>query len=331
MGHFYWAFLDFFRKIRFTVALKSFKVLSHMNSFSLYFRLFFAGFALFLGAFLFLPQATQAAQPVYTVNLLTPVLGDSLRADSISEITWEKGEGDASLVNLFYSVDGGFTWDIIVKNTINDGSYRWTVAHVQSDAVIIKVATTDLVEDLATDVSDVFSIWIYAEDNSAYWEGGVHGVEGVFSQIDGIKAGDFVSVEGVEGISYIDEGMIRRPFFHEEAYFTHEDSLDAVIEISQNTSNKFALGAPMVPQAGVVLIKTPSSNRVYLAREADAFPTLHWIVSEEIARDMFGSEWNSYIFHVDATLFTRYEIGEDIDESYSIDQAFLKRVDALRV
>lgn len=278
-----------------------------------------------------MPQATHAAQPVYTVNLLTPALGESLRADTISEITWEKGEGDASLVNLLYSADGGFTWEIIVKNTINDGSYRWTVAHVQSDAVMIKVVTTDLVEELATDVSDAFSIRIYAEDNSSYWEEGVAGVDEVFSQIDGLMAGDFVRVEGTESLSYIDEGAVRRPFLDEQAYFTYEDSFDAVIEVSQNTSHKFTLGAPMAPQAGVVLIKTPSINRVYWAEGAGTFPTLRWIVNEEIAEDMFGPEWNSYIFDIDPTLFTRYEIGEEITEAFSVDRSSLKQNGELHV
>lgn len=282
-----------------------------------------------LGLF-FAPQGTYAAKPVYTVDLLAPAAGDVLRADTMFEITWKQGEGDASFVDLFSSEDAGVTWEIIEKNLINDGSYHWTVAHVQSDEVMVKIVTTDLVEEFASDTTDAFSIWIYAEDNSPYWEEGVTGVEEIFSEIDGIMAGDFVRVEGVEGISYIDENMVRRPFLNEQAYFTYEDSIDAVIEISQNTSNKFALGVPMAPQAGVVLIKTPSVNRVYFAEETDAFPKLHWITNEEIATEMFGSEWNAYVLDIDPTLFTRYEIGEDIDKAYLIDRSSLKQVSELQ-
>lgn len=295
-----------------------------MNIFSLFSRLLFTGFALFLGAFLFLPHSAQAAQSAYAVRLLTPVLGTSLRADTVSEITWDIGEGDVSLVNLFYSVDSGFTWEVIEKNLINDGSYHWEVAHVQSNEVVVKIVATDLVEELSADISDTFSIWIYAEDNSPYWEEGVAGVEEVFSQIDGLMAGDFVRVEGTETLSYIDEEMIRRPFLDERAYFTYEDTLDVVVEISQNTSNKFTLGAPMAPRAGVVLIKTPSSDRVYLAEGSGTFPTLRWIVSEEIAEEMFGSEWNSYVLDIDPTLFTRYEIGEEITEAFTVDTGEMK-------
>lgn len=281
-----------------------------------------------LGLF-FAPQGVYAAKPVYSVDLLSPAAGDVLRADTMCEITWKQGEGDASLVNLSYSEDGGITWEIIEKNVINDGSYHWAVAHVQSQEVLVKIVTTDLVEEFATDISDVFSIWIYAEDNSPYWEEGVTGVEEVFSAIDGIAAGDFVRVEGTEGISYIDEDMIRRPFINDQAYFTYEDSLDAVIEISQNTSNKFALGAPMAPQAGAVLIKTPSIDRVYVAEGAGAFPKLRWITSEAIAEEMFGSDWNAYVLDIDPTLFTRYEIGKNIDKAYSIDLSLLKPVSEL--
>ncbi len=281
-----------------------------------------------LGLF-FAPQDTYAAKPVYTVDLLAPAAGDVLRADTMFEILWKQGEGDATRVDLFYSEDNGATWEVIEKNIINDGSYHWTVAHVQSQEVLVKITTTDLVEEFASDISGAFSVQMYVEDNSPYWEEGVTGVEEVFSAIDGIMVGDFVRVEGVEDISYIDENMVRRPFLNEQAYFTYEDSIDVVIEISQNTSNKFALGAPLAPQAGVVLIKTPSVDRVYFAEETDAFPKLHWITNEEIATEMFGSEWNAYVLDIDPTLFTRYEMGEDIDEAYSIDRSSLKQVSEL--
>lgn len=272
----------------------------------------------------FVPQDAHAAKPVYTVDLLAPAAGNALRADTISEITWKTGEGDASRVNLLYSVDNGFTWEVIEKHLINDGSYHWTVAHVQSQEVVVKIVTTDLVEEFASDITDAFSIWIYAEDNSPYWEEGITGVEEVFSEIDGITEGDFVKIEGTENLFYIDEGMVRRPLFDEQTYFTYEDRFDAIVEISQNTSNKFDLGAPLAPQAGAALIKTPSSNRVYWAEGTGVFPTLHWITREDIAEEMFGSEWNSHVFNVDSTLFTRYDIGEEITEAFLIDRFLLK-------
>ncbi len=277
----------------------------------------------------FAPQGVHAAKPVYTVDLLAPAAGSVLRADAMFEITWKQGEGDASFVDLFSSEDAGVTWEVIERNIINDGSYHWTVAHVQSQEVFVKIVTTDLVEELASDMSGAFSVQVYAEDNSPYWEEGVTGVDEVFSTIDGIAAGDFVRVEGTEDISYIDEDMIRRPFLSEQAYFTHENGLDSVIEISQNTSNKFTLGAPMAPQAGAVLIKTPSIDRVYVAEGTGTFPKLRWITSEAIAEEMFGADWNAYVLDIDPTLFTRYEMGEDIDEAYSIDRSSLKRVSEL--
>lgn len=274
-------------------------------------------------------QYAYAAAPAYTVEVLTPVAGVSLRADAVAKITWNKGEGDAPFADLFYSEDSGATWNLIVKGTLNDGSYPWTVAHVQSEHVAIKIVTTDLATDLVSDVSEEFSIFFYAEDNAPYWNDGAAPLEEVLEEVDGITAGDFVQVEGSDVISYIDDGMVRRPLRDEETLFTYKNSSDDVLVISENTFHKFALGAPLAPKAGVVLIKTPSFSRVYWADEREGKTELHWITSEDIAKEMFGDDWKSYIFEVDSTLFTRYEIGTAISTAYPIAVEDMKQVSEL--
>jgi len=294
-------------------------------------RTFFAGAVMLLGLF-FAPQGIYAAKPVYTVDLLVPAAGDVLRADTMFEITWKQGEGDASFVDLFYSEDAGVTWEIIEKNIINDGSYHWTVAHVQSREVLVKIVTTDLIEELASDVSGAFSVWFYEEDNSDYWEDGATPSEEILSEIDGIAPGDFVNIEGTDSLYYIDEEMARRPLFNEQTYFTYEDDMSEIATVSDNTIHKFAIGAPLSPQAGTVLVKTPSIEKVYWIDEGrDGSPELRWVTSEEVAAEMFGADWNAYVLDIDPTLFTRYEIGKDIDEAYSIVRSSLKKVSELHV
>ena len=297
--------------------------------FSLIFsQTFFVG-TMLLGL-LFVPQGAYAAKSVYTVDLLAPAAGSVLRADTMFEITWKQGEGDASFVDLFYSEDAGVTWEIIEKNIINDGSYHWTVAHVQSQEVLVKIVTTDLVEELASDMSGAFSVWFYEEDNADYWENGAVPSEEVLSEIDGLVPGDFVNIEGTDSLYYIDEEMARRPLFDEQTYFTYEDDMSEVVTVSENTIHKFAIGAQLSPRAGAVLIKTPSVEKVYWIEEGkNESLELRWVTSEDVATEMFGADWNAYVLDIDPTLFTRYDIGEDIDESYSIDHSSLKHVSEL--
>lgn len=267
-----------------------------------------------------------SAEVTYSVNLLTPEDGDSFEAGSMTDITWESEGGQASYVSLYYSEDGGSTWETIVTNSLNDGEYTWTTPHVDSDEVVVKVVTTDLAEELATDTSSEFSVWYYADD--AEDESGAEDEvtdEEIPEEIDGIMAGDYIKLEDSSTIYYIDENMMRRPFYDAQTFFTYEDDFDAVVEVSADTMAEFTIGAPMLPNAGVVLVKIQSVAAVYMVEEAaDGSYELRWITSEDVAEEMFGSNWNAYIVDVDATLFTRYEVGDDVDEAEDVDTGAMK-------
>lgn len=279
------------------------------------------------GAFCVAPHGVYAAEAPATVDLLSPVAATSLRADTLTKISWAVGDTDAAFVNLYYSADAGATWSLIARNTPNDGSYSWMVAHVQSDEVVVKIAVTDLADEFATDVSGAFSVWFYGEDNSGYWDNGAKPPVEARTDIDGIQAGDFIATEGSSDISYVDESLARRPLFTNETYFTYEESTDAVIEVSENTMHKFTLGAPLAPKAGTVLVKTPSLSRVYWIEE-DMYgtPELRWVTSEAVAEEMFGEDWSAYVLDIEPSVFVRFAMGADIDAAYAIDRTAMKQV-----
>ena len=192
----------------------------------------------------------------------------------------------------------------------------------------MKIVLTDLAEELASDTSGAFTVWYYDEDSSDDWEDeGGNPDAYPEREIDGIVSGDFIKVAGSTTIYYVDEDMSRRPFFDAQTYFTYEDDFDAVTEVSSNTLAKFSIGAPMMPKPGVVLVKIQSVAKVYMVEEAaDGSYELRWITSEEVAEDMFGSQWSSYVLDVDATLFTRYEMGDDVTDAddESVDRDMMK-------
>lgn len=272
----------------------------------------------------------EETEVTYGVNLLSPEVDDSFEAGTTTDITWESEGGQASYVNLYYSEDAGDTWETIVTNTLNDGSYSWTTPHIDSDEVMVKVVTTDLALELATDTSASFSLWFYDEDEDGTSDDETTDDEVVddeeeVTEIDGIMAGDYIKVSGGSTIYFVDEDMTRRPFFDEQTYFTYEDDFDAVVEVSDETLAEFVMGAPMMPKAGVVLVKIQSVAKVYLVEEvADGSYELRWVTSEDIAEEMFGANWSSYVVDVDVTLFSRYEEGEDVEDAYEVDTEDMK-------
>jgi hypothetical protein len=259
--------------------------------------------------------APETSTPDSSVAVLTPAEGEWISSGSVVDVTWSSSVESASYATLSYSLDNGSTWMEIVRNTLNDGAYAWMTPSVEADEAMVKVVLTDLADEIASDTSEAFVL------SSA------EASDDVQANIDGVVAGSFIKTSGSPTIYYVDEDMSRRPFFDAQTYFTYEDDFDAVTEVSSNTLAKFSIGAPMMPKPGVVLVKIQSVAKVYMVEEAaDGSYELRWITSEEVAEDMFGSQWSSYVLDVDATLFTRYEMGDDVTDAddESVDRDMMK-------
>lgn len=94
----------------------------------------------------------QPANPV----VLTPNGGESFYAGTNTTITWDPTTYYSN-VRIEYSFDNGFTWNNIVTNAANNGSYTWSVPNVSSNLCLVKVSNTANVN--VHDVSDnVFTI-----------------------------------------------------------------------------------------------------------------------------------------------------------------------------
>ncbi len=91
-----------------------------------------------------------------TPILLTPNGGEVLNSGQTYGITWTASTY-FSTVNLYYSADNGITWNTIVTNQTNSGSYTWTVPNVNSANCLVKAA--NFADVTIFDVSDaVFTI-----------------------------------------------------------------------------------------------------------------------------------------------------------------------------
>ncbi|MEO0237385.1 MAG: hypothetical protein ABIN35_04045 [candidate division WOR-3 bacterium] len=70
-------------------------------------------------------------------------------------ITW-KNNGLIDKVNIYYSIDNGTSWNLIVSSYTNSGYYEWTIPNYISDSCFVKVSYTSL--ESVYDVSERFSI-----------------------------------------------------------------------------------------------------------------------------------------------------------------------------
>jgi len=92
-------------------------------------------------------QKVEGSNPVSSgsgdeITIISPNGGESIIAGSQFEIKWNSG-GNGTVV-IEYSADNGSSWDTIVVNYVNAGSYLWKkVPNVVSNECLIKVSTSD--------------------------------------------------------------------------------------------------------------------------------------------------------------------------------------------
>jgi hypothetical protein len=112
----------------------------------------------------------------------------------------------------------------------------------------------------------------------------------------------------------------RHAFPNEKVYFTWFENFDDVLEVSADFLSDLSLGGNVTYHPGTRMVKFQSVNTVY-AVEAQGL--LRAISSEEVAEDLYGTDWNQQIDDISDAFLSNYEFGEDIDsaDDYDPDEA----------
>jgi hypothetical protein len=134
-----------------------------------------------------------AVEPLVTI--LTPNGNEAWGIGEPHAITWEATGVPSLLLDIFYSLDGGRTWDTLVAGIEDDGEYTWIVDAAVSDDCLVRVALS-----AAPDVDDVsdasFSIfqpidWLVVTPSSgAVTAGDTDAIEVTFDTT-GMPDGDY--------------------------------------------------------------------------------------------------------------------------------------------
>ncbi len=223
-----------------------------------------------------------------------------------------------------------------MQDTPNDGSYLWTAPDVTSDNVTFTITGTDLATDVDTDFSEAFSIVGTASsgdtDSSVSEEEaagttaegsgvmGVSPVTGEAEEISTVAAGDYIRGASYDTVYYVDADMLRHPFMDAQTYFTYQDDFDSLLAVTDATLTSLTLGGPMLPNAGVVLVKVQSIAKVYaVVINDDGETELRWITSEAVATSLYGSAWADYVIDIPDTLWPRFEVGDDVDAASDLE------------
>ena len=106
-------------------------------------------------------QVPRYIDPLPTIHVMHPNGGELLVPGTTETISWvatDTDNGDLSQIDLYYSLDGGTTYEFIASTT-DAGVYEWTVPSIMTNYALIKAVAHSQDADQAEDVSDmVFTI-----------------------------------------------------------------------------------------------------------------------------------------------------------------------------
>lgn len=262
------------------------------------------------------------------VTVMSPNGAEEIEAGSSEVIRWTTN-GNVSFVNIFYSPDAGETWDEVVRNYQNSETYTWTVPETETINGVIKVEATDMVLVTATDISDaVFSVINESTDTVAIPEDSSEEERAITERIAAFPVS--VTVHGLvklpddgnpetqadSAVYYVGADGMRHAFPNEQVYRTWFCSFDDVQEITATDLATLGLGVNVTYRPGTRMVKFQSVSKVYAV---DAFGTLRWVTSEDVAVDLYGEQWNTLIDDIPDTFYGNYTFGQAILSASSYD------------
>jgi hypothetical protein len=111
-------------------------------------------------------------------------------------------------------------------------------------------------------------------------------------------------------VYYVGSDERRHAFPNSRVFFTWYQNFDTVQEVSLTELAAYQLGSNVTYRPGVRMVKFASLNKAYAIENNG---TLRWVKTEEVARSLYGTDWNEKIDDISDVFYNDYIFGPDID------------------
>ncbi len=125
-----------------------------------------------------------------------------------------------------------------------------------------------------------------------------------------VDPGTLIRVADSSAVYYVANDGKRYAFPNSKTYDTWYPDFSEV-QVVSSLSN-YPLGGNISYRPGTRLIKIESDNRVYAVEPGGV---LRWVASEEVARALFGNDWNKQIDDVPVIFFSDYTVETTYEDS----------------
>ncbi len=112
-----------------------------------------------------------------------------------------------------------------------------------------------------------------------------------------------------KAVYYIGSDGKRHAFPNSKVFFTWYVNFDSVKAVTSDRLGQYALGANVTYRPGTRMVKFTTDLKVYAV---DNGAVLRWVATEELARSLYGDDWNKKIDDIPDTFYTNYTFGTSI-------------------
>ncbi|HLD21190.1 MAG TPA: YCF48-related protein, partial [Patescibacteria group bacterium] len=109
----------------------------------------------------------------------------------------------------------------------------------------------------------------------------------------------------------------RHAFPNEKVFLTWFEDFDDIIEVSADFMSDLTLGSNVTYHPGTKMVKFQSVHTVYAVAR---YGELRAIASEDVASDLYGSDWNQQIDDISDAFYGNYDFGKAIDSADDYDK-----------
>ncbi len=137
-----------------------------------------------------------------------------------------------------------------------------------------------------------------------------------------LQAGDLIRGQTFSAVYYMGADEFRYVFPNLNTYKSwYGEDFSNVVWITDAQLAKIQIGGNVTYKPGTRMIKIDTDPKTYAPGQNG---TLHHVTSEQVARDLYGTNWNKEIDDMPDGFFTNYTIAESIDNASEYNRASLQ-------
>jgi len=137
-----------------------------------------------------------------------------------------------------------------------------------------------------------------------------------FAKAGHTYSGEIIKASGLSTLYYVSDEGKRYVFPNENIFKSWFPDFDDVITTNYNELISIPLSGNVFYRPGVILVKITTDPKIYTVGENGE---LHWIETEELARELYGDQWNMLVDDLPDAFFANYRIGSSISNASDYD------------